>query len=1163
MSIYISYHPVDRLFASELLAYLRNHGFIPKQFPLNCEEGIDIALSKNDVVIAILRPEYIKSPFYVRLSEQFSNINIFPILRVPITIEDWGENITLNPVADFSGRDEGQIHSNMKKLSHLLVSCAQAPTEMRPNATEIYMNCLETALQQVFFSLDLLEKMNYECDSVFKTPIRTLLETIKFKIVSCPDPFFITGNHSLERTDYLENIAKYRESSTLVCDYLDSQLVAAFMVDVMRHQLIYSSGKTPMPLMLNIENWDKQILWSEWLAGQLNISDESLESNTTGDLILYVYGFEHSPLKVSQFRESFKAWWRSISPPPLLMILCPYLDSTYENNSDYGTLIIRPVECDLSQIEQFYSKYSNRPFAQFILSCIDKNENITLLSYFLENPTFAAILLSVRFEQGIEFSKQHLPYFFQQFISNLWNSENDENNTDFSEITDALSRIAAILVDRQKSFILYDEALKFTQSEILLNKCINRGLFFLRDNKLRFSNSTIQNYFAAIALVQYGVPSQLPRLTLTNLCDRIPQRWDDSVIISSHIAALHDDLLKRIADTDPILALRCVVSGVALSTLTYSYVIDKNLDALVDVGDFRLNFAKLLYKINPVAAKAILVEVLRNARWSLRMTAYSMFQELDKSTMSGLVESLSNINDRTRAKVSHGVRRIGLNTLPTLFQLLKNDNAATRQNAIWAITELKDKACVPALVGMLWDNNPLVIAQAVDTLGKIHDVQSVPYLARCLQYRHTGIRKVVVNALIEIQGKQIDHFVEIVRQMDAALRRLIVLYLSTSQKTTLLAFLLAFSYDEDVDVKIAAIEGLATIAEPHVILRLEECLEDMSKSRLSKSSVSEIVSKILSNISSRGQTGINNDTKKPLNSSQIVKSRLLNAKEQHPNPNPPDSEKHIYSQLQQVTEDLDVVPKANDLLLSPEDAYVSDILGQLRSGKWNASNNAAKILREYVKTLRGNTNLKVVNQILETLNDDNWVIRWTGVETLGWVGNIHVVPHLIQRLTDSNWKVRIAAIRALVEIKDTKAIIAVSKLVSDNNPLVREAAAEALGYLDGLQAITALESAALDFEEFVRLAAVESLGKTRNKVATRTLLSALKDSSEHVRWAAANGLSGIADTDLVSELIPSLSDSAGPYWEQKRICDVIIDILKQIDTEEAKNTIVQWQSNQS
>ncbi len=1161
MSIYISFHPIDTLFAAELIAYLKNSGYSLTLFSSSCHENIESTLSKNDVIITILRPEYIKSSIYSRLSEQLTvNTAILPVLRAPIAIEDWYDKATLVPVIDCSSCDDDQSRFNMDRLKNLLATHAENPKATEPNTKENYMNHLEVALQEGYFPINSLEKLNYKCDSTAKNPVYSLLAELPFKVFTSNEGEISFENYSLKKTHYLEYIIKDYRSFTLICDYLDSLLITTFMVDLVRERFINSSGKTPMPVLLDLENWDTETPWDEWLGRQVNSSDLSPENITINDLVIYVYGFEKSPLKAGQFRSRFKLWWHGSPPAPPLVMVCTYLDDSVDDTE----FIVRPVPYDLARLKQACTEYSNRPFARFILSSGEHDEGFRLLMYFLEDPTFAAILLSVRFEQCVDFTKQTLHDFFRAFVDNLWGFEKTEEDLDFPEVNSALSKIATMVTEYQKSFITYDEALSFFRSESLLEKCIDRGLFLFKNKKLRFSILALQNYFAALALVQNGISTQLPALTLNPHYGRVPQRWDKSVILSSHIVTSSDEVLIDIANLDPILALRCFISGIPLNKTSYLYVIDKNLEALISVGDFRLNFASLLYKIDPVAAKAIFVEIMRSALWSIRVDAYSLYLELDKSIMPGLAESLTEINDHTRIKVSHALKRIGSNALPTLFKLLQHDNVDIRLNVIRAASELKDKACVPALVKMLRDNNPLVVMQAISALGTLQDIHSVPYLVKYLQHRHRGIRQNIISSLIKIQNKQPDLFLKIVRKIDAPSRRLLAVYLSSSQKNNLLDFLLALSYDEDVDVKIAAIEGLATIAEPRVISRLVECLEDMSKSRLYKARVNEIVSKILSNVSGYRDVKIITDksdddtnTKNALNSSQIVKSRLLSVKEQRPKPINSAENTNVHSE--QSNANFSIL-KADDLL-SEGDAYVSDILAQLRIGKWKDSSNAAKTLREYVKGLHGNTTLNVINQILETLNDDEWVIRWTGVETLGWVGNIHVVPHLIQRLTDSNWKVKIAAVRALVEIKDTKAIIAISKLITDTNPLVREAAAEALGYLDGSQAISALESASTDTEEFVRLAAVESLGKIRNKVVTQTLISALKDSSEHVRWAAANALTGIADADLVLVLIPSLSDAAGPYWEQKRICDVIVDILKQIDTEEARLAITQWQAN--
>lgn len=128
---------------------------------------------------------------------------------------------------------------------------------------------------------------------------------------------------------------------------------------------------------------------------------------------------------------------------------------------------------------------------------------------------------------------------------------------------------------------------------------------------------------------------------------------------------------------------------------------------------------------------------------------------------------------------------------------------------------------------------------------------------------------------------------------------------------------------------------------------------------------------------------------------------------------------------------------------------------------------------------------------------------------------------------------------------------------------MREAAVEALGSLGSEKTIPALEKASADPEEFVRLAAVESLGKIKHQLALTSLLNSLKDKSDHVRWAAANALTDISSPQIASVLIPSLNDNGGPYWEQKRICDVIAEILDQINTDETKSALTLWRSKQA
>jgi HEAT repeat protein len=799
------------------------------------------------------------------------------------------------------------------------------------------------------------------------------------------------------------------------------------------------------------------------------------------------------------------------------------------------------------QLQQLCANYPERTFAKYIVSSTVERINNT---FFLDqNPIISVSLLSINFGDDTEFSRFSPKDYFEHLINNLWGLGGSKNIDEYLSVEDGIAKIAAIFTENGKTFIAYEEALNYILSESLLHHCIDVGLFVLKAGKLRFSLKVIKDYFAALALVKYGVPSRLPTLSLNSQSARIPQKWDVALKLASRFA-LSEKLIRRVADSDPLLALECLTSNEQRDPQLYSYVVEKCLESLVGIGDFRTDFATLLYKFDASMAQAILLEVLRNGKWEVRQYAYQKLSELNIPLKVGLVESLTNLNEESRTKVIQVLKRIAADALPTLFQMLHHDDDTTRCNAIWALGEIADKASVPALVTLLENSNLHIAILAAKALARTQDVYALPFLIKELQHRHTNLRNSVTGAIMSLFDQQRDQFIKISQQLDITIRREMVIYLSSSKFNNLkIDLFLELTRDEDVDIRIAAIQALAPIREGRVIARFKECQDDMSKSRLNKSSVGEIVSRILQNVP-HGESASNfRDKSQEMNSSQIVKSRLLNAK--------------VRSSSQ---DNIDVATGNETYLESDtdlEDGYVTDILTQLRSRKWDTSNNAAKMLRDYMKSLRGNASSKVINQVLETLNDDDWVIRWTGVESLGWVGNIHVVPHLIQRLSDSNWKIRVAAIRALAEIKDNSAIAGLSKLSTDTNTVVREAAAEALGFLDGKQAVVALEVFAADSEDFVRLAGVESLGRVGEKAATTALLTGLKDPSEHVRWASANGLFGIANPTMVPQLIPSLSDIGGPYWEQKRICDVIIDILKKINTEEAKKAIAEWQTKQA
>ncbi len=243
-----------------------------------------------------------------------------------------------------------------------------------------------------------------------------------------------------------------------------------------------------------------------------------------------------------------------------------------------------------------------------------------------------------------------------------------------------------------------------------------------------------------------------------------------------------------------------------------------------------------------------------------------------------------------------------------------------------------------------------------------------------------------------------------------------------------------------------------------------------------------------------------------------------------------------------------------------------DILGELlqhlREGDWSVQQEAAKSLREMAKLIRGATDSPFVQRLQEALQDPLWVVRWAAAEALAWIRDRSTALALVPLLNDTNKTVRVAALRALSEIGEVAVINDVARLLGDKSSMVREAAAETLGNLGDPSGIPALVAALSDSDKFVRIAAIYALGKINDMSAADPLVKMLLDTDSMVRCFAADALGHMAYPGAVPNLIMLLRDTDGPYWEEKRVCDVAADALHTIGTPEAARAVSEWRGTQ-
>ena len=180
MSIYISYHPLDYDFAFDLLMYIRNLGHFGTLCASDHCQTSDLKPLPQDTLIAILSPEYLQTADYSSLVGSLDNFsNILPVLRVPISIEEWSTDMVFRPVADFTSNDQDINKENLILLHEALRATGEQ--SIQPTRKETYLNKLEQTLRAYNRPLARLEHINYAVDPITRTPQATFYGKVCLK----------------------------------------------------------------------------------------------------------------------------------------------------------------------------------------------------------------------------------------------------------------------------------------------------------------------------------------------------------------------------------------------------------------------------------------------------------------------------------------------------------------------------------------------------------------------------------------------------------------------------------------------------------------------------------------------------------------------------------------------------------------------------------------------------------------------------------------------------------------------------------------------------------------------------------------------------------------------------------------------------------------------
>jgi HEAT repeat protein len=620
------------------------------------------------------------------------------------------------------------------------------------------------------------------------------------------------------------------------------------------------------------------------------------------------------------------------------------------------------------------------------------------------------------------------------------------------------------------------------------------------------------------------------------------------------------------------------------------------VDALQDPDALvRREAAVALRSTSDSDAIAPLLDALRDEDWRVRKAAADTMVTFKAAAVPGLIGALSDDRVEVRRAIAEVFGRIGdENALEALLELTHDANAELRGAAVLALPKVGGAKAVPRLIEMLKDNGraryeerPIceLAAEALQLIG------TKPALAALEAWRQ-GLPIAADNGVSEPPVKKsrsrAQQLVQTLADPNWKVRADAIKELSTYKESYVLPAMLKRLKDEDSQVRWAVVRAIEGRPEPQVLKAFLYALRDPEYL------VADAAAAALGRVGAAAVPGLRTllKDKNPDVRGRVVEAlgkigdastvpELIKLLEDEATPA---REKKPISELAAAVLEQIGTPEAVEALArwrgvpaatvatEPEPQLaqadttweaLDHLLEGLHNANWGARENAAKLLREQAKALRGLDNPTVVNKLGLALEDRDEFVRWAVVEALAWIKDETTVPMLLEALHDRHWTVRLAVVRALIEIGDNHVTPALLEALNDPHTPIREAAAEALGRIASANAVPGLTRALDDEDGFVRRAAAEALGTIGNVGAVQELINALQDTDAHVRWAAAEALGKIGDPAAVAALVAKLTDSSGPSWEDRRICDVVADALESIGVPEASAAVERWRNGSS
>ncbi|MBN8723571.1 MAG: HEAT repeat domain-containing protein [Acidobacteria bacterium] len=229
------------------------------------------------------------------------------------------------------------------------------------------------------------------------------------------------------------------------------------------------------------------------------------------------------------------------------------------------------------------------------------------------------------------------------------------------------------------------------------------------------------------------------------------------------------------------------------------------------------------------------------------------------------------------------------------------------------------------------------------------------------------------------------------------------------------------------------------------------------------------------------------------------------------------------------------------------DPNKNDIRSLLSFINYDKYDNHSAGVRE-IKEIKEITNLKLINKLIETLNDNDLKVKLEAIKALGNIGDRRFVKPLIETFNDKNPEVRIAVAKSLRYIADRRTIPTLIKALEDENLDVRSSVSYTLfemaelGKLDDHWKYIFILAKALNTADETTFRDISNALETLlEEIPLSDLIKQLKNDDPKVRYYVVLRLTDLEEAKTVPNLIKMLKDS---YFRVRSVAAIGLGKLK-------------------